>query len=76
MLSHEKEADRIIFEDPDPEVGFILAPDLKWDGKVVESLYCSAIVHKHGIRSIRDLRRSHIPLLKNVLINGMVINLF
>ena len=53
LLEHKSEAERIIFEDPDKEIGFILAPDLKWDGKLMDTLYVTAIVHKHGIKSIR-----------------------
>jgi m7GpppX diphosphatase len=35
VLEHKKEADRIIYENTDPNVGFILAPDFKWSGKQV-----------------------------------------
>lgn len=31
ILEKKKEADRMIFEDPDPTTGFMLHPDLKWD---------------------------------------------
>lgn len=31
ILEKKKEADRMIFEDPDPVTGFMLHPDLKWD---------------------------------------------
>ena len=31
MLEHNKEADRIVYEDFDPDGVFILLPDLKWD---------------------------------------------
>ena len=66
ILEHKQEADRIIFEDPDPEIGFILLPDLKWDGRNVENLYVLAITHKHDIKSLRDLNASHLPLLRNI----------
>ena len=66
VLEHKKEADRIIFEDPNPETGFILAPDFKWSGESVSDLYCLAIVHKRGIKSLRDLTASHLPLLRNI----------
>ncbi len=64
-----------MFEDPDPDIGFILLPDMKWDRKQVEDLYLVAIVHKHGIRSIRDLTEQHLPLLSNILEKGQVRNL-
>ena len=66
VLDHKKEVERIIFEDPDPETGFILAPDFKWSGESVADMYCLAIIHKRGIKSLRDLNRSHLPLLNNI----------
>ena len=66
VLEHKKEAERIIFEDPDPETGFILAPDFKWTGESVSDLYCLAIVHKRDVKSLRDLNTSHLPLLRNI----------
>ncbi|KAH6923312.1 hypothetical protein HPB50_027125 [Hyalomma asiaticum] len=66
ILEHKKESERILFEDPDPETGFILLPDMKWDTKQLENLYVLAICHKHGIRSIRDLTPDHLPLLRNI----------
>ena len=72
ILEKKQEADRIVFEDPDPETGFILLPDMKWDRKAVTELYLVGIVHKSGIRSIRDLTVEHLPLLKNILNKGKV----
>ena len=66
VLEHKKEVERIIFEDPHKETGFILAPDFKWTGESTSDLYCLAIVHKRDIKSLRDLNASHLPLLKNI----------
>jgi len=66
ILVHKSEEDRIVFEDPDPELGFILLPDMKWNLEKVEELYLVAIVHKRGITSIRELNNSHVPLLQNI----------
>jgi len=71
-LDHEKEADRILYEDPDKEKGFIILPDLKWDGKQIEDMYLTGICHARNIKSIRDLNTSHLPLLKNMLDKGLV----
>ncbi|XP_066940346.1 m7GpppX diphosphatase [Macrobrachium rosenbergii] len=71
ILEHKQEVDRIVYEDKDPENGFILVPDLKWTGEQVENLYLQAIIHRRDITCIRDLRACHIPLLKNVLNKGM-----
>ncbi|KAH9491843.1 hypothetical protein Btru_029883 [Bulinus truncatus] len=70
ILEKKTESDRIVTEDPDPEVGFIMVPDMKWDRQNIENLYTVAIVHKHGLRSIRDLRKEHLPLLENILRSG------
>ena len=72
ILDHKTESDRIVAEDPDSELGFLLLPDLKWDRKQIEDLYLVGIVHRHGIKSIRDLRTEHLPLLRNVLDKGTV----
>lgn len=67
LLEHRAETDRILLEDADPVVGFMLAPDIKWDGQDVRTLYLCAIARVHGIKSLRDLRgREHLPLLRNM----------
>ena len=65
-MEHKTESERIVVEDSDPTNGFILLPDMKWDGKTVENMYLLAIVHQKGIRSLRDLNSSHLPLLLNI----------
>lgn len=70
ILEHKKESERIIFEDPDKELGFILLPDLKWDGKTVETFYSIAIAHRLNIKSLRSLAAEHLPLLKNIQSKG------
>jgi m7GpppX diphosphatase len=66
ILEHKKEADRIVFEDEDPDLGFILLPDLKWDQKQNTNLYLVAIIKKRDIKSLRDLTGDHLPLLENI----------
>lgn len=66
VLEHKTEQERIIIEDRDSLKGFMLLPDLKWDGISKETLYCTAIVMDRTIKSIRDLRESHLPLLENI----------
>jgi m7GpppX diphosphatase len=72
ILEHKSETDRVVFEDSNPEIGFILLPDLKWDGKQIEDLYLVAIVHQRGIKSLRDLTSCHLALLKNIKEKGIV----
>ncbi|XP_067007715.2 m7GpppX diphosphatase isoform X2 [Anabrus simplex] len=71
IIEHKSEVERIVFEDTDPETGFILLPDLKWDAKQVENLYLVAIVRKTGISSLRSLTGDHLNLLKNLQAKGI-----
>ncbi len=66
ILEHKKEQERIVFEDSDDQKGFILLPDIKWDGISTESLYLLAIVHQRGLKSLRDLNDDHLLLLENI----------
>lgn len=66
ILSHKKEAETIVYENSDPDDGFILLPDYKWNEKQVEDLYLICIIHKRDVKSIRDLRAEHLPMLKDI----------
>ncbi|XP_071783258.1 m7GpppX diphosphatase [Centroberyx gerrardi] len=66
ILEKKAEADRIVYEDPDQELGFVLLPDFKWDQKQIDDLYLIAIVHRRDIKSLRDLTSEHLPLLQNI----------
>ena len=76
ILEHKAEADRIIYEDRDPDTGFLLLPDLKWNEQQVTDLHLTAIVLQKELYSLRDLRREHLPLLKNILTKGKVSTIF
>ncbi|XP_073987271.1 decapping enzyme, scavenger isoform X2 [Rhodnius prolixus] len=70
VLEHKHETERIIFEDKNPNTGFVLLPDLKWNGKQTEDLYLLALIHLRNIKSLRDLSAEHLPLLRNILNKG------
>lgn len=72
ILEHKSELERIVFEDVDPEIGFVLLPDLKWNGSSLDTLYLLAITQIRGIKSLRDLNVDHLPLLKNIQEKGTV----
>ena len=72
ILEKKAEVERVVFEDSDPVTGFVLLPDLKWNQKQMENMYLVAICHARGIKSLRDLNQSHLPLLKNILLKGQV----
>ena len=64
ILSGASEADKVLFRDPSPIHGFVLLPDMKWDLVTVSSLYLVAIAFSRDIRSLRDLRRDHLDMLR------------
>ncbi|XP_077434019.1 m7GpppX diphosphatase [Vanacampus margaritifer] len=70
ILEKKAESERIVFEDSDPKLGFVLLPDFKWDQKQTDNLYLIAITHQRNIKSLRDLRSEHLPLLQNILQKG------
>ena len=70
ILEKKNEAERIIYEDPDSATGFLLVPDLKWEASRLSELYCLALCQDRTIRSLRDLRACHLPLLKKIRDEG------
>lgn len=42
ILEKKAESEGIVYEDPDPEVGFILLPHFKWDQKQVILYTCAS----------------------------------
>jgi m7GpppX diphosphatase len=41
-------------------------PDFKWDLKDVNTLYLQAIVRHRTVKSLRDIRPKHLPMLKQI----------
>lgn len=72
ILDRKSETERVVYENTHSSEGFVLLPDLKWDGKQIETLYLLAICNDRNIKSIRDLNEQHLPLLKNILVEGSV----
>ncbi|KAM3968590.1 decapping enzyme, scavenger [Aphomia sociella] len=70
ILEGKSEQDRIIHDSKCEKEGFVLLPDLKWDGLTKETLYLLAIVRQKGIKSLRDLNDSHLPLLRRIRDEG------
>ncbi|CAD5206383.1 unnamed protein product [Bursaphelenchus okinawaensis] len=67
ILDGKKEQDQVLYKDMNPDTGFILLKDLKWDGKTVEEMYYQAIVIRRDLKSVRDLTDKELPLLTNIL---------
>lgn len=66
ILFHGKESETFVYHDKDPDNGFVLLPDMKWDKVNMDSLYLCCIVNRCDISSIRDLNSSHVSFLENL----------
>ena len=44
----------------------MILPDMKWDKTTLSSFYLLAIAQDRTIRSLRDLRKQHVPLLRGI----------
>ncbi|GJJ72103.1 m7GpppX diphosphatase [Entomortierella parvispora] len=66
ILQGIKEQENVLFRDDDPDTGFIVLPDSKWDRRTLSSLYLLAISQRDDVRSLRDLTTKHLPMLKNI----------
>ncbi|PVH16757.1 uncharacterized protein CXQ87_004309 [Candidozyma duobushaemuli] len=66
ILFHGKESESVLYHDKDPQNGFVLLPDMKWDKISMDALYLMAIVQRTDISSVRDLNSSHIDFLKSL----------
>lgn len=86
ILNKEKEVERLLYDNPEPEEdGFLINTDPKWtthpDPKTTprrewvghagtRELYCLGLSHRRDIRSLRDLRPEHLPLLRAMAAKG------
>ena len=60
ILEGRAEQEKVLYNCPD----FILVPDMKWDLRTLSALYLVAIARSPAIRSLRDLRRTHLDMLR------------
>lgn len=67
IIFKDKESESFVHNNTDPQNGFVLLPDMKWDQKTMNALYLVAIVRRTDISSVRDLNSSHIEYLEGIL---------
>lgn len=70
ILQGVSEQESVLYSDEDPKSGFVLLPDMKWDRRSLSSLYLVAIVRDDSLKTIRDLTKQHIPLLRKIQAAG------
>lgn len=66
IFDKKSETDKILYEDEDPESGFILLPDYSFDLKNKEDLHLIALSRKRDIFCLRELNARNLKLLKNI----------
>lgn len=66
IVSGKQEAEKVLHRDDSGVLGYMIIPDMKWDLKTVSSLYLLALATSDGVKSLRDLRRMHVPVLKSI----------
>ncbi|OBA23717.1 scavenger mRNA decapping enzyme [Metschnikowia bicuspidata var. bicuspidata NRRL YB-4993] len=66
ILFKGKESETFIHHDTDPQDGYVLLPDMKWDRSTLEALYLVTIVNRTDISSVRDIDGSHVDFLMRV----------
>jgi m7GpppX diphosphatase len=66
ILYEGTEAERVAYREEGDD-GFVVLPDMKWDGINIEQLYLVLIVNRKDIRSLRDLNNSHSDYLQRLL---------
>lgn len=70
IISGKTESDKVLHRDDSGPIGYLIIPDMKWDLETVSSLYLMALATTGGVKSLRDLRKSHIPSLKSIIKEG------
>jgi m7GpppX diphosphatase len=63
ILNHEKEQNRIVYEDNHPKYGFIMIPPKR----SFEEFHQLVIVKELGIKSVRDLTSKYLAMLEYIL---------
>jgi len=62
VLNGISEQKKVLYSSPE----FMILPDMKWDLTTISSLYLVAIAQDRTIKSLRDLRKRHVPLLQGI----------
>ena len=66
IIAGRKEGDKVLHRDDSGSFGYMIIPDMKWNLETVSDLYLLALCTTNGINSLRDLKKAHVPVLKNI----------
>ena len=66
IIAGRKEADKVFHRDDSGSFGYMIIPDMKWNLETVSDLYLLALCTSNSVKSLRDLRKVHVPVLRNI----------
>ena len=66
IIAGRKEGDKVFHRDDSGSFGYMIIPDMKWNLETVSDLYLLALCTSNGVKSLRDLRKIHVPVLRNI----------
>lgn len=66
ILYHGQESESVVHHNEHAVNGYVLLPDMKWDGQSLRNLYLVAIVQRADLASIRDLTGGHVQYLESM----------
>ena len=66
IIAGRKEGDKVLHRDDSGSFGYMIIPDMKWNLETVSDLYLLALCTTNGIKSLRDLRKVHVPVLRSI----------
>lgn len=65
IIEGKAEVHKVVCEKEDDD-GFVVVMDYKWNGDDPKLLHCLGLPKRRDLRSIRDLRAEHVPLLEEM----------
>lgn len=71
ILDGKAEKEKVLYNDPDPVNGFVIVLDFKWTGEDSKLLHCLGLPKRKDLRSIRDLTKEHVSLLKAMKLKAL-----
>lgn len=66
IITGRKEAEKVFHRDDSGSFGYMIIPDMKWNLETVSDLYLLALFTSSDVKSLRDLRKVHVPVLRNI----------
>jgi len=66
ILEGKSEKEKVLVKVDGEKTGFVVVMDYKWQGEDPETMHCLALPLRRDLRSLRDLRGEHVPMLEEM----------